>query len=356
MEAVVVDFKRDKFFASIMAPKKKVSKTELRAQKARLRARLSNEIVVGGEDELLEVHIGPAPAQSNESESVETGAGAIEVNPMIDPRVAGESTESTCSSLPADPVLLATEDSAAGPAGRDVNLQRRIRTVRDSQFEVPHLVQVSSALEALGDADVTVTCEDCTDDEAAEMEIRGEVTHALARRRMTGSSSPGSEAVAGDPHGRALKAHVDQLSDEVTDIILQFGNVVIGKRGEEIIRELVKRVDNFLRELTVNMEGPIVDQCKQQLSATKGALVDLLLRADEREAELEMSASNSLRGQATGGGDLGWFAAHPQRSGGSGASAPVLGSVWRPLGPRLLLPVTTRHPERPESTDVTERH
>ena len=76
---------------------------------------------------------------------------------------------------------------------------------------------------------------------------------------MTGSSSPANEAVAGDPHGRALKAHVDQLSDEVTDIILQFGNVVIGKRGEEIIRELVKRVDNFLREMTVNMEGPIVD-------------------------------------------------------------------------------------------------
>ena len=53
------DFKRDKFFASIMAPKKRVSKTELRAQKALLRARLSNEVVVdGGEDVLLEVRSG----------------------------------------------------------------------------------------------------------------------------------------------------------------------------------------------------------------------------------------------------------------------------------------------------------
>ena len=44
-----------------MPPKKKVSKTELRAQKARLRARLSNEIVDGGVDGLLEVYTGPPP-------------------------------------------------------------------------------------------------------------------------------------------------------------------------------------------------------------------------------------------------------------------------------------------------------
>jgi hypothetical protein len=214
-----------------MPPKKKVSKTELRAQKARLRARLSNEIVDGGVDGLLEVHTGPAPAQSNESESVETGAGAIEVNPMIDPRMTGGSTygnvttiaspaaeieqrrigdRSACSSLPVDPVLLSTEDSAAGPARRDADLQKRTRAIGDSSLMMPQLVQVSSALEALGDADATVTCEDCTDDEAAEMEIRSEVTHALARKRMTGSSSPTTEAVTGDQHERALKAHVDQ--------------------------------------------------------------------------------------------------------------------------------------------------
>jgi len=139
-----------------MPPKKKVSKTEL-LRKARLRARLSNEIVDGGVDGLLEVHTGPAPAQSNESESVETGAGAIEVNPMIDPRMTGGSihgnatmtvSPAACSSLPVDPVLLSTEDSAAGPAGCDVDLQRRTRAIRDSPLIVPQLVQVSSALES----------------------------------------------------------------------------------------------------------------------------------------------------------------------------------------------------------------
>ena len=152
---------------------------------------------------------------------------------------------------------------------------------------------------------------------------------------------------------------MDLLSDEASNVILQFGNAVIGMRGDEMIRELMKRVDSFLREMAVNMDGPIVEQCKQQLRATKSALVDLLLRADEREAEIEMSASSSFRGQAAAAGagcrDLVGPLLAPIGQAAPEATVLAPGNMWRLLELRQLLPATTRRQEKPERTVVTER-
>ena len=153
------------------------------------------------------------------------------------------------------------------------------------------------------------------------MEYRNEVACFVADIPSDSGMSPIRKVAACDPTGKALRDFVDRLSDEASDIILQFGNADVGKRGEEIIGKAMSRVSHCIEEMAVAMSGPVVEQCTQQLRATKNNLMELLLRADEREAEMRIAAGSALISQVAaagaGCGDLAWPGVRPQRASGS---------------------------------------
>jgi hypothetical protein len=187
-------------FGAIMAPKKKLSKSELRAQKAKLRAQsrrsaeLIDDDIEGGVVDSTEVRIG-SPDQ-RESESLEFDAEIRENSGrLVDPRdMVGGGTSGNLSPVPGagavadrqngdrniclppptDPQLLVDDGEVVGRFHRDVDLQKEQRVVRAVPLEQPRLVRVSGAPElsstGLGAAEVHslgagVTCEDCTDGE-----------------------------------------------------------------------------------------------------------------------------------------------------------------------------------------------
>ena len=98
------------------------------------------------------------------------------------------------------------------------------------------------------------------------------------------SLSPIWKAATSDPTGRSLRKLVDLLSEEASDVVLQLGSLALGKRGKEVVFRVIERVDYCMEEIMDYIVGPPADQCVQLLQASKGELMDLLLRSREREA------------------------------------------------------------------------
>ena len=130
------------------------------------------------------------------------------------------------------------------------------------------------------------------------VESASELLQVTAGTSTISSLSPIWKAATSDPTGRTLRGLVDLLSEEASDVILQLGSSVLGKRGEEVVFRVMERVDYCMDEIMDYVIGPPADQCVQLLHASKSELMDLLLRSKGREAEWSSGSSTVMRQKA----------------------------------------------------------
>ena len=93
------------------------------------------------------------------------------------------------------------------------------------------------------------------------VESASELLQVTAGPSTISSLSPIWKAATSDPTGRTLRGLVDLLSEEASDVILQLGSSVLGKRGEEVVFRVMERVDYCIDEIMDYIIGPPADQC-----------------------------------------------------------------------------------------------
>ena len=119
-----------------------------------------------------------------------------------------------------------------------------------------------------------------------------ELLQVTAGPSSISSLSPIWKAATSDPTGKRLRQLVDLLLEETSEVVLQLGSLALGKQGEEVVFRVIERVDYSMEEIVDYIVGTPADQCVRLLQASKGELMDLLLRSREREAEWGSESSS----------------------------------------------------------------